>query len=118
MLSTANHQFSSVVSHVQLFATPWTAALQAPLSLTNSRSLHKLMSIESVMHPTAIVFLPRSKHLLISWLESPPAVILESPKVKFLTVSIVTLSICHEVMGPDAMILILLFMGLQTVGHD
>ena len=45
------YQFSSVqsLSHVQLFATPWTAALQASLSITNSRSLLKLMSIESVM---------------------------------------------------------------------
>ena len=53
-----------------------------------------------------IAFLPRSKHLLISWLQSPSAVILEPPKIKSLTVSIVSLSICHEVMGPDAMILV------------
>ena len=53
----------------------------------------------------AIAFLPRSKPLLISWLQSPSAVILEHPpKIKSLTVSIVSPSICHEVMGPDAMI--------------
>ena len=52
-----------------------------------------------------ITFLPRSKRLLTSWLQSPSAVILESPKIKSLTVSIVSPSICHEVMGPDAMIL-------------
>ena len=52
-----------------------------------------------------IAFLPRSKHLLISWLQSPSAVILESPKIKSLTVSIVSTSLSHEVMGPDAMIL-------------
>ena len=51
-------------------------------------------------------FLPRSKHLLISWLQSPSAVILEPQKIKSLTVSIVFSSICHEVMGPDAMILV------------
>ena len=51
-----------------------------------------------------IAFLPRSKHLLISWLQSPSAVILEPPKIKYLTVSIVSPFICHEVMGPDAMI--------------
>ena len=45
-----------------------------------------------------ITFLPRSKHLLISWLQSPSAVILKSPKIKFLTASIVFPSICHEVM--------------------
>ena len=54
-----------------------------------------------------IVFLPRSKHLLISWLQSPYAVILEPKKIKSVTVSTVSPSICHEVMGPDAMILVL-----------
>ena len=53
-----------------------------------------------------IAFLPRSKHLLISQLQSPSAVILEPPKLKSLTVSIVSPSICHEVMGPDAMIFV------------
>ena len=50
-----------------------------------------------------IAFLARSKHLLISWLQSPSAVILEPPKIKSATVSIVVPSICHEVMGPDAL---------------
>ena len=53
-----------------------------------------------------IAFIPRSKHLLISWLQSPSAVILESKKIKSVTVSIVSPSICHEVMEPDAMILV------------
>ena len=222
--------FSSVqsLSHIRLFATPWTAAHQAALSITNSRSLLKLMSIESVMpsnhlilcrplllppsifpsifsnesalpirwpkywsfsssislsneHPglfsfrmdwldllavqgtlksllqhhssqasilwhsafftvqlsypymttgktialtrwtfvgkvmsllfnmlsrLVITFLPRSKHLLISWLQSPSAVILEPKQIKSDTVSTVSPSISHEVMGPDAMIFI------------
>ena len=51
-----------------------------------------------------ITFLPRSKHLLISWLQSPSAVILEPRKIKSATVSTVSPSISHEVMGPDAMI--------------
>ena len=51
-----------------------------------------------------IAFLPRSKHLLISWLQSPSAVILEPKKIKSVTVSIVYPSICHEVMGLNAMI--------------
>ena len=50
--------------------------------------------------------LPRSKRLLISWLQSPSAVILEPPKIKSATVSIVSPSICHEVMGLDAMVLV------------
>ena len=53
-----------------------------------------------------IAFLLRSKHLLIPWLWSPSAVILELPKIKSVTVSIVSPSICHELMGPDAMILV------------
>ena len=51
-------------------------------------------------------FLPRSNRLLISWLQSPSAVILEPPRIKPDTVSIVSPSISHEVMGPDAMILV------------
>ena len=53
-----------------------------------------------------IAFLPRSKHLLISWLQSPSALSLEPKKIKSVTVSIVSPSIYHDVMGPDAMILV------------
>ena len=53
-----------------------------------------------------ITFLPRSKLLLISWLQSPSAVILEPKKIKSVTVSFVSPSIHHEVMGPEAMILV------------
>ena len=53
-----------------------------------------------------ITFLPRSKRLLISWLQSPSAVILEPPKIKSATVSPVSPSICYEVMGLDAMIFV------------
>ena len=58
-----------------------------------------------------ITFLPRSKHLLISWLQSPSAVILEPQKIKSGTVSTVSPSICNEVMGPDTMIKLLI------IGH-
>ena len=229
MYGYSSVQFSSVqlLSHIQFFATPWTATYQAFLSITNSQSLLKLMSIElmipsnhicplllppsifpsirifsnqSVLHirrpkywsfsfnispsneysglisfrmdwldlpgaqgtlksllqhhslkasilrhsaffivqfshpymttgkttaltrrtfvgkvtsllfnvlsRSVITFLPRSKHLLISCLQSPSAVILEPPKMKSDTVATVFSSICHEVMGPDAMILV------------
>ena len=53
-----------------------------------------------------IAFLPRSKRILISWLQSPSSVILEPKEIKAVTVSIFSLSIRHEVMGPDAMILV------------
>ena len=55
-----------------------------------------------------IAFLPKSKHLLISWLQSPSAVILEPKKIKSVMVSIVSSFICHEVVGPDAVILVFL----------
>ena len=51
-----------------------------------------------------IAFLPRSKHLLLSWLQSPSAVILEPQKIESDTASTVSPPICHEMMGPDAMI--------------
>ena len=54
----------------------------------------------------AIAFLPSRKHLLISWLQSPSAVILEPKKIKSVPVSIVSSPICHGVMGPDAMIFV------------
>ena len=67
----------------------------------------KIMSLLLSMLPRLVItFLPRSKRLLISWLQSLSAVILELPKIKSLTVSIASPSICHEVMGPDAIILV------------
>ena len=60
-----------------------------------------------------IAFLPRSKCLLISWLQSPSAVILEPKKIKSVTVSIVCPSICHEVMGPDAIIFIFFMLSFK-----
>ena len=156
--SISSVQFSSFqsLSCVWLIATPWIAARQASLSITNSPNSLKLMSIESVMPSShlilcrhlfllpsippsfrvfpnestlhigkntalttwnfvgkvtsllfnmlsklVITFLPRSKRLLISWLPSPSAVILEPPKIKSASVSTVSPSISHEVMGPD-----------------
>ena len=72
--------------------TIWTFVIKVMSQLFNS--LSRLVT----------AFLPRSKHLLISWLQSPSAVILEPPKIKSVTVSTVSPSISHEVMGPDAMI--------------
>ena len=60
----------------------------------------------NVLSRLVITFLPKSKHLLISWLQSPSVVILEHPKIKSVTVCIVFPFICHEVMGPDAMIFV------------
>ena len=62
------------------------------------------ISAFNMLYRSVISFLSRSKHLLISWLQSPSAVILEPLKIKSLTVSIVSPSICHEVMGPDVIL--------------
>ena len=76
------------------------------IALTRQTFVGKAMSLLfNMLSWMVITFLPRSKHLLISWLQSPSAVILECPKIKPATVSIVSPSIGHEVMGPDAMIL-------------
>ena len=76
----------------------------------------KVMSLLfNMLSRLVIDFLPRSKNLLISWLQSPSAVILEPPRKKSLSVSIVSPSICHEVMGSDAMILDLLLLEKQIL---
>ena len=77
------------------------------IALTIWTFVGKVMSLLfSMPSRLFIAFLPRSKHFLISWLQSLSAVILESPQIKSVTVSIVFLSICHEMMGADAMILV------------
>ena len=60
----------------------------------------------NILSRFVIAFLPRSRRLLISWLQSPSAVILEPKKTKSVIISIVSPSMCHEVMGLDAMILV------------
>ena len=76
------------------------------IALTRWTFVGKIMSLLfSMLSRLVITFLPRSKRLLISWLQSPYAVILEPQKIKSATVSIVSPSICHGAMGPDAMIL-------------
>ena len=74
------------------------------IALTMQTFVGRVMSLLfNILSRFVMAFLPRSKHLLISWLQSPSAVILESKKIKSLIVSIVFPSICHEIMGPDAM---------------
>ena len=77
------------------------------IALTRQTFVDKVMSLLfNMLSRLVIHFLPRSKHLLISWLQSPSAVILEPRKLKSATVSTVSPCICHEVLGPDAMIFI------------
>ena len=78
------------------------------IALTRLTFVGKIMYLLfNMLSRLVIAFLPRSKHLLISWLQSPSAVILVPPKIKSLTVSIVSPSTCYEVMGPDVMIFII-----------
>ena len=76
------------------------------IAMTRQIFVGKVMSLLfNMLSRLVIAFLARSKHLLISWLKSPSSVILEPKKIKSVSVSIVFPSICHEVMGTNAMIL-------------
>ena len=84
------------------------------IALTRWTFLGKIMPLLfDMLSRLIIAFLPRSKHLLISWLQSPSAVIFESPKIKSATVYTVSPSICHEAMGPDAMIFVFWILNLK-----
>ena len=99
--SKASILLSSVFFIVQLSHPYMTTG--KTIALTKWTFVGQVMSLLfNMLSRLVITFLPRSKRLLISWLQSPPAVILEPPKIKSVTVSP---SISHEVMGPDAMIL-------------
>ena len=76
------------------------------IALTLWTLIGKVTSVFNMLSMFVIVFLPRSKCLLISWLQSPSTAILEPKKIKFVTVSTFSPSTCHEVMGLDAMILV------------
>ena len=74
----------------------------------------KVMSLTfNMVSRFGTAFLPRSKQLLISWLQSPSMVILEPKKIKSLTVSIVSPSLCYEVVGPDSMISVFLMLSFK-----
>ena len=90
---------SSVFFIVQLLH--WYMTTGKTIALTRWTFVDKVISLLfNMLFRLVITFLPRSKRLLISWLQSPSAVILEPPKIKSATVSTVSLSICHEVMAP------------------
>ena len=99
---------ASILWHSAFFTVQLSHPYMTPgktIALTRRTFVGKVMSLLfNKLSRLVIAFLPRSKHLLISWLQSPSAVILEPPKIKSDTVSTVSPSISHEVMGPDAMI--------------
>ena len=88
------------------------------IALTRRTFMGKVMSQRfDMLSRMVITFVPRSKCLLISWLQSPSAVVLEPPKIKSLTVSTVSPSISHEVMGPDVMILVFWMSSFKPTFH-
>ena len=106
-----HHSSEASIFHCSAF---FTVQLSHPymttgktIALTRQTFVGNVMSLLlNMLSRLVTTFLPRSKRLLISWLQSPSAVILEPPKIKSATVSTVSPSICHEVMGPDAMIFV------------
>ena len=77
------------------------------IALTRQMFVGKVISLLlNMLSRLVIIFLPRSKRILISWLQSPSAVILEPPKIKSDTVSTVSPSVSHQVTGPHAMIFV------------
>ena len=103
--SKASILWRSAFFTVQL-SHPYTTTGKT-IALTRRTFVGKVMSLLlNMLSRLVITFLPRSKRLLISWLQSPSAVIFQPQKIKSVTVFTVSPSICHEVMGPDAMIFI------------
>ena len=103
--SEASVLWRSVVFTVQLSHPYMTTG--KTIALTRRTFVGKVMSLLlNMLFRLVITFLPRRKHLLISWLQSPSRVILELPNIKSATVSTVSPSISYEVMGPDAMIFV------------
>ena len=89
------------------------------IALSRWTFVGKVMSLLfNMLSRLFIAFLPNTKHLLISWLQSQSAVILEPKKIKSVTVSTVSPSICHEVMGLDAMILVFQCWVLSQLFHS
>ena len=101
---------ASILWHSAFFTVQFTHPHMTTgknIALTRWTFVGKVMSLLfNMLSGLVIAFLPRSKHLLISWLESPSAVILGPQKIKSVIFPIVSPSICHEMMGLDAMILV------------
>ena len=113
---------ASVLWHLTFFMVQFSHPYMTTgktIALTIWTFVGKVMSLLfNILSRFVIAFLPRSKRLLISWLQSPSAVILEPPKIKSVTVSIVSPSICYDVMGPDAMILVFWMLSFKPAFHS
>ena len=116
--SPRDSQESSPIPQFKTINSSTFSLLYGPIR-TSIHDYGKVMSLLFNMLSWLVTdFLPRSKCLLISWLQSPSAVILDPKKLKSVTVSIVSPSICYEVMGPDAMIFIFWMLSFKPVFHS
>ena len=128
LISLLSKEFSRVFSSTtvwkhQFFSTQpslWSNSLYMTtgktIALTIWTFVANMMSLLfTMLSRFVIAFLPRSKHLLNSWLQSPSAVILESKKIKSVTVSTSSPSICYDIMGPDVMIFIFGMLSFKPV---
>ena len=101
---------ASILQHSAFFTVQLShpyMTTRKTIALTKWAFVGKVLSLLfNMLSRLVITFLPRSKRLFISWLQSPSAVILEPQKIKSATVCTVSPSVCHEVMGPDAMIFV------------
>ena len=121
IIRKSNSSKASILQHSAFF----TVQLSHPymttgktIAFTRWTFVGKIMPLFfKMLSRLVITFLPRSKHLLISWLQIPSAVFLEPKKIKSVTVSTVSLSICHEVMGPDAMTFIFWMLSFSQFFH-
>ena len=113
---------ASILQHSTFFRAqlshPYVITGKA-IALTRQTFVGKVMSLLfNMLSKLVIAFLPRSKCLLISWLQSPSAVILEPQKIKSVTVSTVSPSICHELMELDAMIFVFWMLSFKLTFHS
>ena len=122
-LKSLLHHHSAKVSILRC-STFFTVQLSHPymttgktIALTRWTFVGKVMSL-LMLYRLVIIFLPRSKHLLISWLQSPSAVIFQPPKIKSDTVSTVSPSISHEVLGTDAMIFVFWMLSFKPTFYS
>ena len=112
------HQFFCAQLSIVQLSHPYMTTGKT-IVLTRWTFVGKVMSLLfNILSRLVITFLPSSRCLLISWLQSPPAVILEPRKLKSTTVSTVSPSICHEVMGPDAMMLVFWTLSFKPTFHS
>ena len=112
------HQFFCAQLSLQSNSHPYMTTGKT-IALTRRTFVGKVMSLLFNMLSTLVIaFLPRSKCLLMSWMQSPSAVILEPKKKKSVTFSIVSPSICHEVMGSDVTVLIFCMLNFKWTFHS